>query len=267
MGYCPQRDGLLDMLTGVETLLLFGRLRGVPMTTEYLRVLLYVFRLQEIADYLVGTYSAGNRRKLSICISMIGLPRIVLLDEPYAEISTTARKRIVNYISALQRVSNIAILLSSHGLSDVEFLCNRIAIMDAGKLQCLGTLAQLKDKFGKGYTIIVKTYPDKKEDFFYQQDVVSDVCKAFPGAEMAYSYEGLLEFRMSRVNMLWSEMFMRMARIKRRRKLQDFFISDTSLEQIFLSVTHKEASDAAAAAAVVQPASAVPPIVANPLGL
>ncbi|XP_037555266.2 ATP-binding cassette sub-family A member 2-like [Dermacentor silvarum] len=56
MGYCPQRDGLLDMLTGVETLLLFGRLRGVPMTTEYLRVLLYVFRLQEIADYLVGTY-------------------------------------------------------------------------------------------------------------------------------------------------------------------------------------------------------------------
>ncbi|XP_075524840.1 phospholipid-transporting ATPase ABCA3-like [Dermacentor variabilis] len=267
MGYCPQRDGLLDMLTGVETLQLFGRLRGVPMTTEYLRALLYVFRLQEIADYLVSTYSAGSRRKLSICVSMIGLPRILLLDEPYAAISTTARKRIVNYISALQRVSKMSILLSSHGLSDVEFLCNRIAIMDAGKLQCLGTLSQLKEKFGKGYTITVKTYPDKKQDFSYQQDVVSEVCKVFPEAEMAYSYEGLLEFRMSRVNMLWSEMFMRMARIKRRHKLQDFFIADASLEQIFLSVTCKEASEAAAAAAVLPPPSAVPPIVANTLGL
>ncbi|XP_054925117.1 phospholipid-transporting ATPase ABCA3-like isoform X2 [Dermacentor andersoni] len=267
IGYCPQRDGLLDMLTGVETLRLFGRLRGVPMTREYLRVLLYVFRLQEIADYLVGTYSAGNRRKLSICISMIGLPRILLLDEPYATISTTARKRIVNYISALQRVSKMSILLSSHCLSDVEFLCNRIAIMDSGKLQCLGTLGQLKEKFGKGYTITVKTYPDKKQDFSYQQDVVSEVCKVFPEAEMAYSYEGLLEFRMSRVDMLWSEMFMRMARIKRRHKLQDFFIADASLEQIFLSVTRKEASEAAAAAAVVQSPSAVPPIMANPLGL
>ncbi|XP_065306442.2 phospholipid-transporting ATPase ABCA3-like isoform X1 [Dermacentor albipictus] len=265
IGYCPQRDGLLDMLTGDETLRLFGRLRGVPMTSEYLRALLYVFRLQEIANYLVGTYSAGNRRKLSICISMIGLPRILLLDEPYATISTTARKRIVNYISALQRASKISILLSSHGLSDVEFLCNRIAIMDAGKLQCLGTLSQLKEKFGKGYTITVKTYPDKKQDFSYQQGVVSDVCKVFPEAELASSYEGLLEFRMSRVDMLWSEMFMRMARIKRRHKLQDFFVADASLEQIFLSVTRKEASEAAAA--MVRSPSGVPPIVANTLGL
>uniref|UniRef100_A0A6M2D2C4 Putative abc transporter n=1 Tax=Rhipicephalus microplus TaxID=6941 RepID=A0A6M2D2C4_RHIMP len=114
MGYCPQRDGLLDMLTGVETVLLFGRLRGIPITNDYLSALLNIFRLQEIADYLVGTYSAGNRRKLSMCISMIGLPRIVLLDEPYAAISTTARRQIVNYVSALQKVSKMSILLSSH---------------------------------------------------------------------------------------------------------------------------------------------------------
>ncbi|KAH9371103.1 hypothetical protein HPB48_003939 [Haemaphysalis longicornis] len=61
--------------------------------------------------------------------------------------------------------------------------------------------------------------------------------------------QGQLEFRMSRVQELWSNMFIRMARIKRRFKLQDFFITDTSLEQIFLSVTRKEASDAAAAVA------------------
>ncbi|KAH6923179.1 hypothetical protein HPB50_024602 [Hyalomma asiaticum] len=56
LGYCPQRDGLLDMLTGSETLLLFGRLRGLDITPQYLHVLLHIFRLQDIADQLVVTY-------------------------------------------------------------------------------------------------------------------------------------------------------------------------------------------------------------------
>ncbi|XP_075729725.1 ATP-binding cassette sub-family A member 2-like [Rhipicephalus microplus] len=271
MGYCPQRDGLLDMLTGVETVLFFGRLRGIPITNDYLSALLNIFRLQEIADYLVGTYSAGNRRKLSMCISMIGLPRIVLLDEPYAAISTTARRQIVNYVSALQKVSKMSILLSSHSLSDIEFLCNRIAIMDAGKLQCLGSLGKLKEKFGKGYTLTIKTYPDKRLDYAYQQDVTHDVCKAFQEAEVVYCYEGVLEFRMLRVHMLLSDMFLRMARIKHRHKLQDFYISDTSLEQIFKSVTRKEYVEAAAAAAAVavdyQPPGTAPQVLASAMGL
>ncbi|XP_077497525.1 ATP-binding cassette sub-family A member 7-like [Amblyomma americanum] len=253
VGYCPQRDGLLDMLTATETLLLFGRLKGVPMSAEYLSVLLDIFHLGEFAEQLVCTMSAGNRRKLSLCVAMMGVPRLLLLDEPYAGIGTTARKRIVSYMSALQRTTKFSILLSSHSMADVEFLCNRIAILGEGRLQCLGSLAHLKEKFGKGYTITVKTYPDRKQDFFYHKEVAADVTKNFKEAELVHSYEGQLEFRMSRVHMLWSEMFMRMAKIKKKFKLQDFFITDTSLEQIFLSVTRKEASEAAAAAAVQSP--------------
>ncbi|XP_049518844.1 ATP-binding cassette sub-family A member 17-like [Dermacentor silvarum] len=176
------------------------------------------------------------------------MPRMLLLDEPYSGMGILSRKRIVNYISSLQRHAKISIVLSSHSLADVEFLCNRIAILRAGKLQCLGSLAHLKQKFGKGYTITVKTYPDRKQDFMYQRDVAHDVRKNFPGAELMHSYEGLLEFRVSGIQMLWSEMFTRMAKTKKRFKLQDFYIADTSLEQIFLSVTRKEASEAAAAA-------------------
>nr|XP_037272977.1 ATP-binding cassette sub-family A member 17-like [Rhipicephalus microplus] len=249
IGYCPQRDGLLDLLTGVETLVLYGRLVGVSMTTEYVNTLLDVFHLDEIGEQLVSTYSAGNRRKLSLCLSMLGIPRLILLDEPYAGIATTSRRRIVNYISALQKVTKHSIVLTSHSLVDVEFLCNRIAILGGGRLQCLGSLVHLKQKFGKGYTISVKTYPDRKQDFFYQRQVAEDVRKNFQEAELVHSYEGLLEFRLCHVRVLWSEMFTRMARIKKKFKLQDFFITDTSLEQIFLSVTRKEASEAAAAVA------------------
>lgn len=247
LGYCPQRDGLLDMLTGIEMLMLFTRLKGIQVMPGYIDMLLEMFRLEDYADQLVGTYSAGNRRKLSLCIAVMGMPRLLLLDEPYAGVGTTARKRIVSYISSLQRVAKLSIVLTSHSLSDVEFLCNRIAILGGGRLQCLGSLVHLKEKFGKGYTITVKTYPDKKQDLTYQKEVSAAVMNYFKEAELVHTYEGLLEFRMSRTRMPWSEMFIKMARIKKKFKLQDFFVTDTSLEQIFLSVTRKEASDAAAA--------------------
>ncbi|KAH7963377.1 hypothetical protein HPB52_020866 [Rhipicephalus sanguineus] len=258
LGYCPQREGLLDMLTGLETLLLYTRLRGIQLTEQYLHTLLSIFNLEDIADQLVAQYSAGNRRKLSMCVSMIGMPNVLLLDEPYAGVGTTSRKRIVHYLSALQRVAKISVVLTSHSLSDVEFLCNRIAILGDGRLQCLGSFSHLKDKFGKGYTITVKTYPDRKQDIVYHQEVAREVVKIFDEAELVHSFEGLLEFRMSRIQMQWSQMFARMARIKKKFKLQDFFITDTSLEQIFLSVVRKEASEAAAKAAA-------PPVSSNPL--
>ncbi|XP_075534989.1 uncharacterized protein LOC142570492 [Dermacentor variabilis] len=191
LGYCPQRGGLLDWLTGVETLVLYIRLRGISPTSEYLNTLLYIFHLDEIGDQLVGTYSFGNRRKLSICISMIGMPKVLLLDEPYDSVETTSRKRIAKYINSLQDVAKIAIVLTSHSLSDVEFLCNRITILGDGKLQCLGSLAHLKNKFGKGYTITVKTYPDRQQDFSHHQDIANAVRANFPEAELVYSYEGL----------------------------------------------------------------------------
>ncbi|XP_065309368.2 phospholipid-transporting ATPase ABCA3-like isoform X2 [Dermacentor albipictus] len=267
IGYCPQKDGLLDMLTGVETLVLFSRLKGVQLTQQYLDTLLDIFRLEETANQLVSTMSAGNRRKLSLCVSMIGMPPLLLLDEPYAGVSATARRRIVSCMGDLQRLAKISIVLTSHNLSDVEFLCNRIAILGEGKLQCLGSLAHLKEKFGKGYTILVKTLPDRKQDIMYQRDVSKAVTKSFSQAELVYTYEGVLEFRMSRVEIPWSEMFARMARIKKRFKLQDFYISDTSLEQLFLSVIRKEASEAAAAAAAEQQAPVVGHTMAATLGI
>lgn len=249
IGYCPERDGLLDMLTGRETVLLFGRLRGVTLSPQYMHALLDTFRLSEYADQLVGTYSSGNRRKLSLCVATLGLPPLLLLDEPYVGISAGSLKRITNYISDLQKSLKLSIVLTSHSMSDVEFLCNRIAILSGGRLQCLGSLAHLKEKFGQGYTILVKTYPDRKQDAAYQHELANAITRVFPQADLIHTVEGQLEFRMSRVQELWSNMFIRMARIKRRFKLQDFFITDTSLEQIFLSVTRKEASDAAAAVA------------------
>ncbi|KAH8025264.1 hypothetical protein HPB51_005615 [Rhipicephalus microplus] len=189
IGYCPQKDGLLDILTGTETLVLFARLRGIAITQQYLDTLLDVFCLGEIAGQLVSTMSAGHRRKLSLCVSMIGVPPLLLLDEPYAGVSSTSRKRIVDAVGEIQRLAKISIVLSSHNLSDVKFLCNRVAILGEGKLQCLGSLSHLQRKFGKGYTIVVKTLPDRKLDVSYQRDVSMAVTETFDQAELVYTYE------------------------------------------------------------------------------
>ncbi|KAH9371303.1 hypothetical protein HPB48_018287 [Haemaphysalis longicornis] len=259
------------MMTGTETLWLFGRLKGVPMTSQYIDVVLDIFLLREIADQLIAAYSDGNKRKLSLCVAMLGQPEMLLLDEPYVGIGATARQRIANYISALQKVSKMSILMSSQSLHDVEFQCDRIAIMAEGRLHCLGTLAHLKRKFGKGYTITVKTLPDRRGDGLYQLQLVDAVCRRFRTAELVHAYEDLLEFRVTVVRVPWSIMFTRMACIKKRFKLQDFFITDTSLEQIFLSVSRKKASDKAAATTAAGAASAragsLRPIMAATLGI
>ncbi|KAH9371025.1 hypothetical protein HPB48_007795 [Haemaphysalis longicornis] len=74
-------------------------------------------------------------------------------------------------------------------MSDVEFLCNRIAIMTKGRLMCLGSLAHLKEKFGKGCTITVKMLPDRAQDTAYQSQVINGVYRLFPKADMVHSYE------------------------------------------------------------------------------
>ncbi|XP_077552729.1 phospholipid-transporting ATPase ABCA3-like [Haemaphysalis longicornis] len=270
IGYCPEKDGLLEMMTGRETLLLFGRLKGIAMTSEYLEAQLDIFHLAEFADHLVGTYSAGNKRKLSLCIAMLGLPKLVLLDEPFVGIGSTARTVILNYMGAFQRASNVSFLMSSHSMPEVESLCNRIGIMGSGRLQCLGSLKKLKQKFGKGYTITIKTVPDRRGDVLYERDLQNAINVIFPDADLVNNYENLLEFRVYQVGVCWSEMFIRMARIKKRFKLQNFFITDASLEQIFLSVTRRQACEAATAAAAAGAAMAPDmgaKLVANTLGI
>ncbi|KAH7932496.1 hypothetical protein HPB52_024493 [Rhipicephalus sanguineus] len=132
--------------------------------------------------------SAGNRRKAVPVRIADRHAEDASVGRPYSGLGTLSRSES-STISSLQKRTKISIVLSSHSLADVEFLCNRIAILGSGKLQCLGSLAHLKHKFGQGYTITVKTYPDRKQDFLYQRDVAREVSKNFQEVELMHSYE------------------------------------------------------------------------------
>ena len=113
-GFCPQTDPLLDMLTGREQLTLFARLRGIPgrFVGEVVWSLLDRLGLGRICDRRCGSYSGGNKRKLSLAIAMVGDPSVLFLDEPSTGMDPVSRRFMWSVISAVADTRSV--ILTSH---------------------------------------------------------------------------------------------------------------------------------------------------------
>ncbi|KAH6932399.1 hypothetical protein HPB50_005311 [Hyalomma asiaticum] len=117
VGYCLQSDGLLEQLTGSEFLRLIADLRGVPHENVdvIVRSLLRVVGIAEDeAEHLCGSYSNGDKRKLSMAAAIVGLPRLVLLDEPVARVDVLARTTIFQALQAIIKKGYSSIILASN---------------------------------------------------------------------------------------------------------------------------------------------------------
>ena len=164
IGYCPQRDPLLDLLTVREHLLLYGRLKGLP-EHQVGAAAAAIWRrvgLGPFADRLAGTLSGGNKRKLSLGIGIIGSPAVLLCDEPSSGLDPQARRNLWQVISA--STSDMAVILTTHALDEAEALCQRIAIMVNGSLRCIGTSQMLKERYGEGHVLDVKAPRGKGDE-------------------------------------------------------------------------------------------------------
>ena len=237
IGYCPQFDALLDKLTGKEMLYLFARLRGVPsnLIESEVQSLIEMVDLENHAHKCTETYSGGNRRKLSLALAIVGTPPVIFLDEPTAGVDPTARRKIWSTLVYIQERYQSAIVLTSHSMEECEALCSRIAIMVNGKFKCLGPTQHLRKKFGQGFTIVIKLKRELNDDSGYVQSVRQYIQKAFPSAVLKDSHQCLLHFHITDTSVLWSYMFSKMEIAKEELQLEDYLVSDTTLEQIFLA--------------------------------
>ncbi|XP_023714575.1 ATP-binding cassette sub-family A member 3 isoform X4 [Cryptotermes secundus] len=258
IGYCPQFDALLEDLTGYETLTMFSLLRGLPSAKIH-----YV--INYLADELlfkkhlnkkVKEYSGGNKRKLSTAIALIGDPPVIYLDEPTTGMDPAAKRHLWNVICKI-RDSGRCIILTSHSMEECEALCTRLAIMVNGCFKCLGSTQHLKNKFAKGYTLIVKTkktpnllangsttsnysVPSKGIDSYDLQPVRQFVAESFPGAMQMEEYQGLLTYCITNPTLTWARMFGMMEKAKHQLNIEDYSLGQTSLEQVFLTFTKKQ---------------------------
>jgi ABC-2 type transport system ATP-binding protein len=144
IGVVPQELAIYDRLTARENLEVFGRLYGVERSALRARVdwALGWSDLKDRAREPVLRFSGGMKRRLNIACSLLHAPSIVLLDEPTVGVDPQSRERIYEMLSALQ-ASGVSVVLTTHHLEEAEQRCQRIVIIDRGRIAAAGTLAEL----------------------------------------------------------------------------------------------------------------------------
>lgn len=144
-GVVSQEVALYGELTAYENLAFIADLYHIPKRESDRRIvdLLIDSGLADRAHDLVGTFSTGMQRKLSIAISMIHRPKVIFMDEPTVGLDPAARRHIWEVLSNLKR-SGVTILLTTHYLEEAEFLADRIGIIRRGKLVMEGTIDELR---------------------------------------------------------------------------------------------------------------------------
>jgi ABC-2 type transport system ATP-binding protein len=149
LGYVPQEKAVDRFLTGREHLILVADLYHLNKTEarERIREVLELVDLTQKADDLVNNYSGGMKKKLDIACGLIPAPKVLVLDEPTLGLDVESRIRIWEYIRRLQR-AGLTILMTTNYLDEADQLCDRIAILDRGRLVALGTPEGLKKGLG-----------------------------------------------------------------------------------------------------------------------
>ena len=149
MGVVPQELAIYEELTGRENLEFWGRMAGLNARDAKARgtELLEALTLTDRAKDAVKTYSGGMKRRINLGCALLHHPQLLLLDEPTVGIDPQARLNILEFIRKL-RASGTAILYTTHYLEEAETLCQRIGIIDHGRVLAEGTLSELQDRLG-----------------------------------------------------------------------------------------------------------------------
>jgi ABC-2 type transport system ATP-binding protein len=150
IGVVFQDQALDSSLTGRENLEFHGIMYGVTKRERDRRIdeVLRLVELTEKKDVLVEKYSGGMRRRLEIARGLIHKPKVLFLDEPTIGLDAQTRRLIWDYIKRLKKDGGVAIILTTHYMEEADYLCDRVAIMDHGKIVALDTTEKLKHSLG-----------------------------------------------------------------------------------------------------------------------
>lgn len=245
IGFCPQIDPLLGLMTGRETLRMFARLRGISADKieEVVTALLDKLTLTPHADKTADSLSGGNKRKLSLGIAaLVADGGVLLIDECSSGLDPLARKKLWGLIEklALER----SVVITTHSMEEAEALCSRIGIMAHGQFVALGTVQHLKTKHLDGYTVDISCVPNSSQSTI--DSMVEEICtQVIPGSVVSERYGRFLKFEVNKVSTIGlGTTFKRLQELKESRGIvENYSIAQCSLEQVFIKLV-KEAEEA-----------------------
>ena len=162
IGIVTQETVVEPELTGEQNLMIFGRLYHIP-TSELQKDIDFALGLADLTAFknaYAGTYSGGMKRRLETAKSLMHAPKIMLLDEPTTGLDIQNRAKIWNVLREINKNQNVTILLTTQYLEEADQLCNRIGVIDHGKLIALGTPTELRQKIGMSSVIEISAEKD-----------------------------------------------------------------------------------------------------------
>uniref|UniRef100_A0A914DTF3 ABC transporter domain-containing protein n=1 Tax=Acrobeloides nanus TaxID=290746 RepID=A0A914DTF3_9BILA len=239
LGYCPQFDALNLKLTAREQLAFYCRIRGIceKDIDKVVDWAVQHMQLKPYANEVSGSYSGGNKRKLSAAISVCADPPVVLLDEPSSGMDPSSQQFMWDLILNLRR-SNRTVIITSHSMEECEALCTKTAIMVNGQFECIGSIQHLKQKYGIGYTFTLKL------------SAISDVEQAknfieenIPNAELQSIHCSSIFYQIKDPKFKLSHAFQTVAMLKKLVSVEDYSLSQTTLDDVFVSFASKSNAD------------------------
>lgn len=237
MGVCPQHNVLYPDLTVREHLEFFAALKGV--TADYLEREVFEMvadcDLMNKIDIQTARLSGGQKRKLSLAISLIGDSKIVFLDEPSAGMDVQSRRSMMNLL--LRHKQNRTIILTTHHLEEADLLGDRIAIMKDGVIACHGSPLELKLKYGLGYVMLMTKIDHSQKSV---EKLSSYVKQRIKSAQLLTNSAGEVSFQLpSNENRALADLFSDLEPRLKEFNISSYGIAMTSLEDVFLSVAEK----------------------------
>ena len=238
VGVCPQHDVLYDNLTAGEHVELFGGMKGEVDVMGALNSV----DLGPKRDELVKTFSGGQKRRLSVALSLLGDPKLIVLDEPTTGMDVVARQSVWKMIES--RKEGRCIILTTHSMEEADALGDRVVVIGKGKVQAQGTSLDLKNEFGIGFHLhIVKSANAIKDNSFdvetvkklISEHISNDSLKLLTdiGAECSFAIprDQIQTF---------PDLFDAIGKAKEELGIEQVALSQTTLEEVFMELGRKE---------------------------
>lgn len=250
LGVVPQELAVYPKLTGKENLDFFGELYGLHKTDLAQRTsqMLDLVGLSDRAGSRAETYSGGMKRRLNLAIGLMHNPRLLLLDEPTVGVDPQSRNHIFEGVRALNK-QGLTILYTSHYMEEVEALCDRVGIMDGGKLVACDTIPKLISglggaviEIGVGTAAVTEEQLRQLRRMEYAESVefVPAIASEADPEDLLLT-DGLLRIRARQIDQALPELIAALYEV--RISLRSLNIQQPNLETVFLALTGKSLRD------------------------
>ena len=232
IGFIPQDPVFYDDMTGEEYLIYLGQLGGLQRTNAKRKAqeLLDSFNLFEDRNRNIGTYSGGEKQKIAIAAALIHEPKVLILDEPTANLDPIGRADVIRKIKELSE--NMSVFVSSHILSEIEQMCEDVVMINHGEIVIFDSISNIKKRFIRNLHVLDTNMNDKFLEVLKVQNSVSKVRINELDGKIHIIPKNLKKLRETLPHLL----------IKHNTILLSFHQQERSLQDIFMETMVKKES-------------------------